>query len=311
MLLGLSSLLLVQRLGVQARPVDEPTARGSVGLAPSPMTLSQAGVALGTGAAGTQEFTAASAPESRKAFRSDPAGRARDLTAALDSRLAKGGALLAECADLLRELRETNEKLWFDPSGDFRSTREEPAPLSKVTAVLAKRQTPVQVGCGLLARMNGLADPNIVPGHRKLRAPVDSLSVVVRRDSFSLVLYLGAFALDAYPVGIGKGETPTPAGDFEIREVQRLDRLPRKDTVWTRPEDGKLIYFGDAEYPFGKRFLRFAPPFEHYGIHGTDTDAAIGSAVSHGCVRMKNGDVERLAALLDPVGPCRVRVRIE
>ena len=252
------------------------------------------------------------AAESRRALRTDLPGRAHDLTASLTEILARSGADgLKKAEPILIQLRETNELLWFDPDGDFRSTREDPAPLSKIAAALAKRPTPVSVGCGLLARMNRIKDPNKVPGHRKLRVPIDSVTIGVHRDSFSLVLYLGEYAIDAFPIGVGKASTPTPTGDFELREIQHLDKMPRKDTVWTRPEDGRTFFFGDPEFPFGKRFLRFASPYEHYGIHGTDSDAAIGNGMSHGCVRMKNTDVEVLAGLVDPSGPCRVKVRID
>jgi hypothetical protein len=256
-------------------------------------------------------------PEAPPAFKADalpadPAKRALALTKHVNAVLAASSAdPWPALAEPLKLLRDVNAVLWMDPDGSFRSSRVDPAPLSKVAASLAKQDPPVIVGCGLLTKMNRLKNANTVPGHRKLRVPNDSLSVVVRRQSFSLVAYLGDYALDAFPVGIGKVSTPTPSGEFEVREIQHLDKLAKKDTAWIRPEDGVVLYFGDAGFPFGHRFLRFAAPFEHYGIHGTDTDTAIGRAMSHGCVRMKNGDVDTLAELLDPSGPCRVRVRIE
>lgn len=247
-----------------------------------------------------------------KSLPADDAGRALALTRFVDGVLAESSENpWPKLEGAMAMLREVNGRLWMDPAGDFRSERVDPAPLSKVVAALAKRQPPVIVGCGLLTKMNRLKNADSVPGHRKLRVPGDSVSIVVRRQSYSLVLYLGEYALDAFPVGIGKPSTPTPSGAFEIREIQHLDKLARKDTAWIRPEDGEILYFGDAEYPFGKRFLRFAAPFEHYGIHGTDTEDAVGHAVSHGCVRMRNADVEQVASLVDPSGPCRVPVRIE
>lgn len=40
---------------------------------------------------------------------------------------------------------------------------------------------------------------------------------------------------------------------------------------------------------------------EHYGIHGTNNPSSIGHAVSHGCIRMHNKDVEKLASIV-PIG---------
>lgn len=71
-----------------------------------------------------------------------------------------------------------------------------------------------------------------------------------------------------YPVGIGKPDTPTPVGDYEIIE--------------------KAMYPGGV---FGTRWMQF---WDGYGIHGTIQPELIGQMVSHGCVRMHNEDVERL-----------------
>ena len=40
---------------------------------------------------------------------------------------------------------------------------------------------------------------------------------------------------------------------------------------------------------------------QHYGIHGTNDPSSIGHAVSHGCIRMQNRDVEELASIV-PIG---------
>ena len=46
---------------------------------------------------------------------------------------------------------------------------------------------------------------------------------------------------------------------------------------------------------------------EHYGIHGTNDPSSIGKAVSHGCIRMNNKDVEELARII-PIGtPVSIR----
>lgn len=255
-----------------------------------------------------QAVAAAATAEGRK----DAGAQALALTNALNLALSMPGkAGWAKAEPIVAALRDVNRGLWFNPDGDFRSTTERPAPLAKIISQLSRSTPPVRVGVGFLAKMNRLSDPNIVPGHKRLRIPKDSLNITVRRESFSLVLYLGEYAIDAFPIGIGKPESPSPVGTFEIREIQHLDQYKREATKWVRPEDGKELYYGDSEYPFGKRFMRFAEPYEHYGIHGTDRDDAIGNAISHGCIRMHNSDVDTLAGWLDSLANPKTPIRID
>lgn len=72
----------------------------------------------------------------------------------------------------------------------------------------------------------------------------------------------------SYPVAVGKPETPTPVGNWTI--VQ------------------KALNPGGA---FGARWMRLSIPWGGYGIHGTNRPSSIGTAASHGCVRMYNADV--------------------
>lgn len=78
-----------------------------------------------------------------------------------------------------------------------------------------------------------------------------------------------------YPVAVGAPDTPTPLGDWKIIQ--------------------KTLNPGG---PFGARWMRLNCLWGGYGIHGTDNEASIGSAVSHGCVRMHNNDVIRLYDLV-------------
>lgn len=92
--------------------------------------------------------------------------------------------------------------------------------------------------------------------------------IVISLAERRLYLFDNGKIIRSYPVAVGKPETPTPVGDFEIRH--------------------KLMNPGG---PFGTRWMSFKP---HYGIHGTNRPSLIGQAVSHGCVRMLNRDVEEL-----------------
>jgi hypothetical protein len=73
-----------------------------------------------------------------------------------------------------------------------------------------------------------------------------------------------------YIVATGKSSTPTPTGTYKIIEKAR---------------------WGGG---FGSRWMRINVPWGQYGIHGTNRPNSIGYNASHGCVRMRNKDVEEL-----------------
>jgi hypothetical protein len=88
------------------------------------------------------------------------------------------------------------------------------------------------------------------------------------------------------PVGVGKSGTPTPAGNFWIRELLR---------------GGGGVYgpwaFGTSAYS-NIREWRAAPVV---GIHGTNEPNLIPGAPSHGCVRVRNNKISQLVKLM-PIG---------
>jgi lipoprotein-anchoring transpeptidase ErfK/SrfK len=86
-----------------------------------------------------------------------------------------------------------------------------------------------------------------------------------------------------FPVAVGKPATPSPAGTFTI--VNRVT-----NPTYYAP-DGKTVAPG-AKNPIGTRWIGLSQ--KGYGIHGTDQPKSIGFAKSHGCIRLRNEDVERL-----------------
>ena len=82
-----------------------------------------------------------------------------------------------------------------------------------------------------------------------------------------LILKIEDNIFSTYPVAIGKPSTPTPTGDFKVIN--------------------KIKNPGGA---LGSRWMQFT--WRQHGIHGTNQPQSIGHAVSLGCVRMYNHDVE-------------------
>jgi lipoprotein-anchoring transpeptidase ErfK/SrfK len=96
------------------------------------------------------------------------------------------------------------------------------------------------------------------------------------------------------PVGIGRPGASTPTGRFYIR-----NRL----TTYRSPTYGPVAFGTSAR----SADLTDWPAGGYIGIHGTDQPELVPGRVSHGCIRMRNADVKRLARLM-PVGtPVTVR----
>lgn len=105
-----------------------------------------------------------------------------------------------------------------------------------------------------------------------------------------MVLHKGARTVLDRPAAVGAAKTPTPAGRFFV-------------TVLLRPPDPHGAY---GPYAFGlsahsTKLFHFGGGPGQVGLHGTDEPSALGHAVSHGCVRVSNDTVRRMAKIL-PLG---------
>ncbi len=101
-----------------------------------------------------------------------------------------------------------------------------------------------------------------------------------------LALLEGDRIIAEFPVSVGAAVTPSPEGEFEI--VSRLENP-------TYYHAGVVVPPG-KDNPVGTRWLGLN--LKGYGIHGTNVPRSIGRASSHGCIRLRNRDVERLYPML-------------
>ncbi|MEW5866438.1 MAG: L,D-transpeptidase family protein [Bacillota bacterium] len=108
-------------------------------------------------------------------------------------------------------------------------------------------------------------------------------TIVISVGERTLGLYEGDRLVRRYPVAIGKPSTPTPVGTHRILE--------------------KVMHPGGG---LGTRWMAFT--YEMHGIHGTNRPELIGQAVSNGCVRMHNENVEELYDMVDVGTPVAVIV---
>lgn len=112
--------------------------------------------------------------------------------------------------------------------------------------------------------------------------PTATRRIVVSLPDRKLALLESDRVLARFDVAVGAPSTPSPIGTFTI-----VNRIPQP--TYYRP--GKVIPPG-AGNPLGTRWLGLNQ--KGYGIHGTDNPRSIGQAQSHGCIRLRNADVERL-----------------
>ena len=106
--------------------------------------------------------------------------------------------------------------------------------------------------------------------------------------------YEGDEVVREYDVAVGTSANPTPQGRFQIRRVIWNPRWVPPNAAWARGKTAKGP--GEPGNPMGRAKLFFQEP--DYYIHGTENEASLGRAESHGCVRMANGDVVELARLV-------------
>ena len=131
------------------------------------------------------------------------------------------------------------------------------------------------------------------PGDGGQQSRVVLVSLVDRK----LAVIDNGVVIATFQVAVGAKVSPSPTGEFTI--VSRVTN----PTYYHR---GTVIPAG-KDNPVGTRWVGLT--LKGYGIHGTNAPGSIGRAASHGCIRLRNRDVERLFTMLR-IGD-RVRIRGE
>lgn len=141
---------------------------------------------------------------------------------------------------------------------------------------------------------------------RKLKLPVDTVEpevtkeelaakyptyLTVNRSTFELTLWKDLEPVKTYTVAIGAVGFDTPAGVYNIQNkaVDPAWSVPEAD--WAGDLAGTVVPGGVPENPLKERWLGI---YDGAGIHGTDATYSLGTAASHGCVRMAIPDVIEL-----------------
>jgi len=115
--------------------------------------------------------------------------------------------------------------------------------------------------------------------------------IAVDRDAKILRLYEHLQLTKRYKIAVGKAGLETAAGRYEIQEkiVNPDWHVPNSD--WAGDLAGQTIPYGDSQNPLEARYMGF---HDGQGIHGTSDLASLGTAASHGCIRMSVPSVKVL-----------------
>jgi lipoprotein-anchoring transpeptidase ErfK/SrfK len=129
-------------------------------------------------------------------------------------------------------------------------------------------------------------------------ARVYSTVITIDRRNFTLRLFKRLRVVRRYGIAVGQAGLETPAGRYRIRNKQVNPAWHVPHSAWAGSLAGQTIPGGVPGNPLKARWLGIA---NGVGIHGTAEDWSIGTAASHGCIRMHVSDVIALYPRV-PVG---------
>jgi lipoprotein-anchoring transpeptidase ErfK/SrfK len=126
------------------------------------------------------------------------------------------------------------------------------------------------------------------------------LSVHISVAQSMLEVRDGDKVVAAFPVTVGSSETASPIGQWKVRALAKFPnfRYDKKMLMkGERSSDFKMLPPGPNN-PVGIMWIALNK--KGIGLHGTNDPDSIGRSASHGCIRLANWDVVKLAALVKP-----------
>ena len=131
------------------------------------------------------------------------------------------------------------------------------------------------------------------------RAPEDAVALSADLNSRKLTVTRGGEVIKEYDVAVGKPQYPTPTGSFTVQKIVWNPRWVPPDSKWARGK--RPAAPGSPRNPMKLVKIFFQEP--DYYIHGTGDEDTLGSAASHGCIRMSQKDAFALGRyIMDHAG---------
>lgn len=143
------------------------------------------------------------------------------------------------------------------------------------------------------------AAPKTLTGHVRTLTPQVSASelaahypavIVIDRADFKLRLFKRLKLTRTYDIAVGMQGLETPAGLYDVQDKEVDPSWHVPNSSWAGSLAGQTIPPGPQD-PIKARWIGI---FNGAGIHGTDETGSIGTAGSHGCIRMLIPDVIEL-----------------
>lgn len=114
--------------------------------------------------------------------------------------------------------------------------------------------------------------------------------ITVSRGTFTLRLFKDLKLAKSYRIAVGQAGLETPAGLYNIQDKQVDPSWHVPNSAWAGSLAGQVIPPGPSN-PIKARWMGI---YAGAGIHGTEELGSLGTAASHGCIRMAIPDVEDL-----------------
>ena len=122
-----------------------------------------------------------------------------------------------------------------------------------------------------------------------------NVSVKIDTKTNMLGVFENEKLIAAYPVTIGSAHTASPIGDWKVRGISKLPKFRYdKEMLEHGKRSGNFYMLAPGpRNPVGVMWIALNK--KGIGIHGTNEPDSIGRSASHGCIRLANWDVVRLA----------------
>jgi lipoprotein-anchoring transpeptidase ErfK/SrfK len=158
--------------------------------------------------------------------------------------------------------------------------------MERAIGKIEPKRTQGSISAIVLAISLALALPSFAQTVKLAAGQANSRIVVVSLADRKLAVIEDGNVIAKFSVAVGAATSPSPTGKFQI--VNRVS-----NPTYYHP--GTVIPSG-KDNPVGTRWVGLNQ--KGYGIHGTNAPKSVGHAASHGCIRLRNRDVERLFTML-------------
>jgi lipoprotein-anchoring transpeptidase ErfK/SrfK len=130
--------------------------------------------------------------------------------------------------------------------------------------------------------------------------PPRNISIKIDTKTNMLGVLEGEKLIAAYPVTIGSGHTASPIGDWKVMRITKMPTFRYdKEMLQHGKRSGNFYLLRPGpRNPVGVMWIALNK--KGIGIHGTNEPDSVGHAASHGCIRLANWDVVRLATKIKP-----------